>query len=500
MAGPNDAETYSQKDRPSFFDSIYTNLPVAIYTCNKSGFITSFNHAAVTLWGRTPEIGKDLWCGSWKIFYPDGRPMALVDCPMALTLKTGVAVTGQEIIVERPDGTRLYIMPNPVPIYDEEGEMVGAMNTLIDLTGQKERESIEARLAAIVQTSDDAIISKTLEGMITTWNHAAEKMYGYTREEAVGQHISLIIPKDRLSEEDIIIDKIKNGERVDHFETLRVAKDGRFIPVSLTISPIKSASGAIIGASKIARDITKAKVAEEKMIRYTEEIKRHNAKKDEFIGVASHELKTPVTSLKGYLQIFENQLPDSDRNKIFIRKAVQQVNKLSSLISDLLDVSRIETGKFPLSVSEFDMKQLLTDVLELTQYSSRSHRICFDCGEEAVMVSADKQRIEQVIINLLSNAIKYSPDADKVNVSLSVGDNKAVVSVQDFGMGISPEQQSRIFSRFYRVEELAAHITGMGIGLYISKEIMFRHKGDLRLVSEPGKGSTFSFELPLQQH
>lgn len=192
----------------------------------------------------------------------------------------------------------------------------------------------EAVLASIVNTSDDTIVSKTLQGIITSWNAAAERMFGYTREEAIGQHISLIIPVSRLKEEEFIISRIKSGEKVNHFETVRIGKDGREVPISLSISPILDASGNVIGASKIARDIRAQLEAQEK-------IQAQERKKDEFVGLASHELRTPLTSLNGYLQIL-NRINTDDSNRKYIKKSLQQVNKLRLLVNGLLDVSRID--------------------------------------------------------------------------------------------------------------------------------------------------------------
>lgn len=641
------------------------SLPVAVYMCDHLGFISSFNQAAVELWGSKPVIGRDRWSGCDHMYYPDGTPLPLDDCPMARALQSGKPITEVEIIIVRPDGSRISVVPHAVPFFDHLGKVAGAVNTLIDVTGSQEHESKEAVLAAIITSSDDAIISKNLDGIINSWNEAAERMYGYTENEAIGQHITLIIPQDRLDEETHIINSIKSGARVEHFETLRQTKTGELVPVSLTISPVKDSKGKIIGASKIARDITRLKKAEEILKNYAEkleilngiggvvsenldvnkilqsvtdittkltgaafgaffynvtdekgesymlyalsgapreafekfgmprntdvfrhtftgqgivrvdditkdpryghnpphygqpkghlpvvsylavpviskdgdvlgglfyghpeagkftaehelllsgvvvqtaialdnarmydEISRLNAKKDEFIGLASHELRTPLTSLKGYLQIFEKGLPETDKNKAYIKKAVQQVNKLSALIGDLLDVSKIETGTLPLTFTEFDICKLLHEVAELMQYSARGHRLNLQCYVPEIMVNADKQRIEQVVTNLVSNAIKYSPGANKVNISVSKKNGFTRVEVTDFGMGIAKDQQARIFSRFYRVEELAFHISGLGIGLYISKEIISRHHGNLDVVSEPGKGSTFWFDLP----
>lgn len=220
-----------------------------------------------------------------------------------------------------------------------------------------------------------------------------------------------------------------------------------------------------------------------------------NKRKDEFIGIASHELKTPLTSISAYLQFLQRSLV-GETNKQFIEKALRQVGKLSGLISDLLDVSKIEAGKLTLNYSTFDICELAKEVVEIVGFGTLSHKIERVCDANGVILSADKERIEQVMINLLSNAIKYSPRADHIIISVSQTEADVVVSVQDFGLGIQEDQQLHIFSRFYRAEGLAAHIGGLGIGLYISDDIISRHKGVLGVESKIGSGSTFSFKIP----
>jgi PAS domain S-box-containing protein len=238
------------------YKQVVRNLPVAIYTTDANGRITLFNDAAVELWGRTPEIGKDLWCGSHRIFRPDGNPMALDECPMAVTLKTGVPVRGQEIVVERPDGERRNILPYPTPIREGSGNITGAVNLLLDVTERNLAQLVAQRLAAIVESSDDAIVGKDTNGIITTWNYGAERIFKYKFQEVVGQPVAILIPLERHSEEVEILRRIRQGEQVKHFETIRRRKDGTLLDVSLTISPIKDGNGKIVGASKIARDIT----------------------------------------------------------------------------------------------------------------------------------------------------------------------------------------------------------------------------------------------------
>ncbi|THI87067.1 MAG: MEKHLA domain-containing protein [Nitrospira sp. CG24A] len=234
-------------------------LPAAVYTCDERGRITLYNQAAVALWGREPEVGKDLWCGSWKIYRPDGAPLPLDECPMAVTLREGQATHDEEIVIERPDGTRRHVLPHPEPMRNATGTVVGAVNMLVDITDRKQAEHAAAHLAAIVTSSADAIISKDLQGMVRSWNRAAERLFGYTAEEMIGQPVSLLIPPDRKDEEPAILKQIERGETIEQYETIRRRKDGTDLQISLTVSPLIDSHGRVIGASKIARNITEQK-------------------------------------------------------------------------------------------------------------------------------------------------------------------------------------------------------------------------------------------------
>jgi PAS domain S-box-containing protein len=237
-------------------------LPVAVYTTDAEGRITFFNQAAAELWGHRPELGSDQWCGSWRLYWPDGRPLPHDQCPMALTLKEGKPVRGIEAIAERPDGTRVNFLPFPTPLRDASGRLTGAINLLMDITDRHQAEIESARLVAIVTSSDDAIISKSLDGRITSWNAAATRIFGYQAAEIVGQSITRIIPPELHDDEKRIIAQLARGERIDHYETVRVAKDGRRIDISLSVSALHDRFGKVIGASKVARDITERKQAE----------------------------------------------------------------------------------------------------------------------------------------------------------------------------------------------------------------------------------------------
>ena len=237
-------------------------LPVAVYTTDAQGRITFFNEAAADLWGQRPQLGSDQWCGSWRLYWPDGRPLPHDECPMAMTLRQGQPVRGLEAIAERPDGKRIRFLPFPTPLRDASGQLTGAINLLVDVTARYQSDLESARLAAIVTSSDDAIISKTLDGRVTSWNTGAARIFGYTAEEMIGQPITRIIPAELHEDEKEILARLRRGEHIDHFETVRVANDGRLVDVSLTVSPLRDKSGQIIGASKVGRDITERKQAE----------------------------------------------------------------------------------------------------------------------------------------------------------------------------------------------------------------------------------------------
>ena len=246
-------------------------LPAAVYTTDASGLITFYNEAAAQLWGCRPELGKSEFCGSWKLYWPDGTPLPHDECPMALALREKRPIRGMEAIAERPDGTRVSFIPYPTPLFDAAGTLIGAVNALVDITERheadkqiRESEIRYRRIAAIVESSDDAILSKNLDGIIASWNSGAERLFGYTADEAIGKPVTMLIPVDRHDEEPAILARIRNGERVDHFETIRQRKDGSLVDISLTISPVRDPDGKIIGASKIARDISERRRAEER--------------------------------------------------------------------------------------------------------------------------------------------------------------------------------------------------------------------------------------------
>ena len=369
-------------------------------------------------------------------------------------------------------------------IIKRDGKPAFIVNTIQDITERKLIELEQSRLAAIVESSDDAIISKNLDGIIASWNKGAERIFGYKNEEAIGKHITLIIPTTLRDEERRIIDNIKRGERIEHYETVRVKKSGEKVRLSLSISPIKDQDGTIIGASKIARDITKQK-----------ELERQ---KDDFLGIASHELKTPVTSIKSFAQVLKLRFERAGNQSAvdILGKLDTQVDKLRNLIGDLLDVTKIESGKMQFNAKPFPFDDLVSEITEELQWTTENHKLILK-GKTGKKIHADRERIGQVLTNLLSNAIKYSPRSKDIIVVSSVENSNVKVCVQDFGMGIAKNKHEKVFERFFRVSGPEKDTyPGLGLGLYISSEIIRRSGGRIWVESVEKKGSRFCFTLP----
>lgn len=245
------------------FRDILEGLPAAVYTTDAEGRITYYNQACVELSGRTPVLFSDRWCTTWRLYDEDGVGIDHSECPMAVTLKEQQPVRGMELIAERPDGSRRRLSPHPTPLFDAQGRLAGAVNMLLDVSDRHDAEVQAAHLAAIVASSDDGIVSKSLDGKVRSWNAGATRILGYEAEEMIGQPITKIIPPELHREEHEILARLRRGERIEHFETVRIAKNGERVDLSLTVSPVHDRSGRVIGASKVARDIRERKRAEE---------------------------------------------------------------------------------------------------------------------------------------------------------------------------------------------------------------------------------------------
>ena len=364
-----------------------------------------------------------------------------------------------------------------------------------------------ALLAAIVESSDDVIVSKTLDGTITSWNPAAERTFGYTAAEAVGRNIRLIIPPDRWPEEDEVLARIRRGERVDHFETIRRAKDGHLINVSLVISPVKDESGKIVGASKVARDITDRKLMEQERERLLslERLSRERAEeanrlKDEFLAVVSHELRSPLNAIMGWASLLQARDLDEQTSRAIetIQRNAQTQNQL---IGDLLDVSRIVSGQLRLNIRPFELASVIRAAIEVIRPSAEAKSILIDTllDPSAGPVTGDPDRLQQVFWNLLSNAVKFTTVGGRIQIRLQRVNSHAELTVSDTGKGIDRKLLPHIFERFRQGDSTTTReYGGLGLGLAIVRHLVELHGGVVHAHSAgEGKGAEFVVELPV---
>jgi PAS domain S-box-containing protein len=369
-------------------------------------------------------------------------------------------------------------------------------------------EEIRGRLAAIVESSDDAIVSKTLDGIITSWNRSAENIFGYTAQEAVGKHISLIIPKDRRSEEDEVISCIRKGQKIDHFETVRQTKDGRLIDISLTVSPVKDASGRVIGASKVARDITDRKrgEAEREALLLSErearaEAERAGRMKEEFLATLSHELRTPLNAIVGWTYILKTRPLSQETLDQGLSVIDRNVRLQVQLVSDLLDMSRIVSGKMRLDVQRVELPLIVAAALESLGPAAAAKAIRVSSIVEPITepVYGDSARLQQVVWNLLSNAVKFTPRGGRIQLVLCRASSHVDLSVSDDGKGMKAEFLPHVFERFRQADSSATREHGgLGLGLSIVRQLVELHGGSVRAASAgEGRGSTFTVSLPL---
>ena len=369
--------------------------------------------------------------------------------------------------------------------------------------GRDAHESL-AHLAAIVGSSDDAIIGKSLDGIVTSWNASAERIFGYRAAEMVGQSIRRIIPPERRTDFETILETIRRGDRVEHFETERVRKDGRHIQVSVTVSPIRDAEGRITGASKIARDVTERKRFEaerEQLLALTQracaEAEAASSLKDEFLATLSHELRNPLSAVRS--AVVSARLDPRGRERA-LDIACRQAEQLSRLVDDLLDVSRITQARVRLNKQTVLLRDLIVRAVETTRFlvEERGHTLRVEPPSEPVAVEGDPVRLEQIIVNLLTNAAKYTPPGGNIEVFAERAGAEAVVRVRDDGGGIAPDVLPRIFDLFVQGQTTSARSPGgLGIGLTVVRSLVTLHGGRVQARSEGlGKGAEFVVTLP----
>jgi PAS domain S-box-containing protein len=352
-----------------------------------------------------------------------------------------------------------------------------------EIQHRTDMEQALQQFAAIVESSDDAILVTTLDGKIMTWNPGAERLYGYTRAEVLGEHISML--QDRRQDGTAIFHRIGSGERVSRLETVNLTKDGRRIDVSITVSPILDQGGSIVSASTIAHDITSRKLLDRM--------------KDDFVGTVSHELRTPLTAIKGFIELVADgdAGPVTETQREFLQTAARNSDKLGVLINDLIDMNLIESKRLEVRVKPVDLAAVLADVGSTFRVMAQSKGLAFrQSVSQLPPVRGDSARLVQVFSNLVSNAIKYTPRGE-VGISATASDGTVEVVVHDTGIGLTIEERAQLFTRFFRGKSsVVTEAGGTGLGLVIAKSIVERHEGTIEVESRPGEGTRFRVRIP----
>jgi PAS domain S-box-containing protein len=496
-----------------FLASIVSSAADAIISKDLDGIITSWNKGAQKMFGYT--AGEMVGQPALRLI-PAGH--ADEERQILARIRRGERIEHYESERLAKDGRIIQVSMTISPIKDRMGQIVGASNIAHDISERRQLQTAEAAqsfLGALVESAEDAIVSKDLNGVVTSWNPGAEKLFGYTASEMIGKPIALLIPDNHNDEEPQILSRIKRGERISHYETRRVHKDGSLIDVSLTVSPIKDSLGRIIGASKIARDISlqkKAAVRETELLkeslearRAAEIARRHaeeaNLAKDEFLAIVSHELRTPITAILGWTRMLSSGKIGPEQQKNAFEVLDRNSRAQAQLIEDLLDISRIISGKLRIEFKAVDIVGVISAAVDslLPASAARGIAVEQELSKDAGTIIGDTQRLQQVVWNLLSNAIKFSPRNSVVRIQLQRADSQIELRVIDKGSGINPVFLPHVFHRFSQENpSITRRNAGLGVGLSIVKSIVELHGGTVSAFSEgEGQGATFTVKIPI---
>lgn len=455
----------------------------AIFMLSPSGVITSWNTGAEILKGYKAEevIGQPV-----SIFYDpgDSTESQVRDALNTATRKGHYEETGPRV---RKDGSRFKANIVITPIYDAKNELAGFSNITRHISEQASDEDLlrsSEEFRVLADFLPHVVWTANSEGHIIEWNRSFYIFTGLDPSTVKDSRASDVVHPDDVQQlRAIWRDSVLSGNDFEIEFRLR-SKEGVYHWHLGRAIAIKNRNGRALKWIGAAMDVHEQKMTMEK--------------KDEFIGIAGHELRTPLTSMKAYVQLMQQSLEstDIDTSKKYAEKIHSFIDRLNKLVSDLLDISKIHRGKLPLEFSEFSIDDFIRDAVEVQQNSIQTHKITIE-GNAGVKVRADQHRLEQVFSNYLSNAVKYSPGADKVAVIVEHSHGWVTVTVKDYGIGIPAEQIKQVFNKFFRAHNKKANIQGLGLGLYISSEIIKMHGGNVGVTSEEKSGSTFWFRLPV---
>jgi PAS domain S-box-containing protein len=535
------------KQSESQYHKLIESLQTPLYTTDAEGRITLYNKAAANLWGREPEIGKDLWCGSYKIFNPDGTELPLDNCPMAVCLKEQRAVYGEEILVVRPDGSFRNVAPFPQPIFDDAGKMTGAVNMLVDITEIKRTEqalreseanykelasSLEKKIEEkmldlqrknaelkrneeryhkmIDEVEDYAIILLDKDGIVQNWNKGAQKIKGYKEQEIVGRSFkNFYLPEDREIRlpEKLLREATEKGKALH--EGWRMRKDGSRFWGSIVLTALHDDENNVIGFSKVTRDLTERKLAEDKFKEHTSQLEFQNAELEQFAYAASHDMKEPLRKIQLYNSaIAENAANTLDeKSKEYLNRSINAAKRMAGLIEDLLKYSKttLNTDSF----EQVDLNEIVEEIILMHKEEFEQKKVWIEMKNLPVIYAISFQ-IKQLMFNLINNSIKYKhPDRDVcIQIKTELVNGTEVkepaaelfkkyqkISVIDNGIGFDQQYSEKVFNIFQRLNNLPA-AKGSGIGLAICKRIVQNHHGFIRASGMEKIGARFDIYLP----
>jgi PAS domain S-box-containing protein len=472
----------------------------AVIVTDEAGRVRTLNPEAerITGWKQDECIGMPLANVFHIVHEQSGAP---VESPVDNVLRHGgVSGLASYTVLVAKDGTRIPIDDTASAILGKSGPLQGVVLVFRDVTGARAAERAQTHLAAIVHYSGDAIVTKDLNGIVQTWNAAAEKLFGYRPDEIIGKSITMLLPPERLHEEAEILARLRAGQSSERLETVRVTKDGRRLYVSVNISPLRDRDGHIIGASKIVHDITDRKIAEVALREREETLREVDRRKDEFLAVLSHELRNPLAPIRMAVSLLRRRGSTDPEERALHDVIDRQAAQLARLLEDLLDVNRIRSGKIALRREPINLGDAVSRGLESVapQIVAKRQELTVDLPQEVVWVNADATRMTQVAANLLSNASKYTGREGHIALSLTYSDKEAVLRVRDSGVGISNEQMTRIFDMFAQASpSLDRSEGGLGVGLAITRMLVELHGGTVEVHSEgAGRGSEFIVRIP----
>jgi len=476
------------------------SIDAGFIATDRDGCVVRMNSVSeqMTGWSHAEALGRSLW----DVFAREDRAPAVLSMNPVnwLEQQEFTVGTAHHVIAVARDGTRRPLEVKAALTYSADGTARGLAMVMRDMTRTWQAQMEVNRLAAIIESSNDAIISKTLDGRITGWNAAAQALFGYSADEAIGQPVQMLIPDDRQHEEMAILASLARGVRVQPFETVRVTRDGRMVDVSISISPIRDAIGRVAGASKIVRDITQLKNAR-RLDAENRQIQEASRLKSQFLANMSHELRTPLNAIIGFADLMHSGAVPADSPKChtFLGHIASSGRHLLQLINDVLDLSKVESGKFEFFPEPVNLTKLIGEVTDILHTSVDRKRISLstevdpDLGE----IYLDAGRLKQVLYNYLSNAIKFSPERGRVSVRARPhGAKHFLIEVEDNGIGVAPDELPRLFTEFQQLDSgYGKQHEGTGLGLALTRRLVEAQGGLVGVVSEPGRGSVFHAQL-----